>query len=865
MRNIIFLLTILVLSMALVSPVQGATRAEDRLQSYEKHLELKENSIFKKLDWRNVGPFFPGGRIDDIEGYENNPNKYLLATASGGLWVTENNGTTWLPIFENESSITIGDIAVSQTDEKLIWVGTGEQNSSRSSYAGTGIFKSTNGGKSWQNMGLTESHHIARVIVLPGNNDTVFVAVLGHLYSENKERGLYKTTDGGKTWKKNLYVDTKTGVIDVAINPKNPDILYAATWQKVRHAWNLEESGVGSAIYKSTDGGESWEKCVTGFPQNKYTGRIGLAIYPQNPDIIYASLDNQEPRPEKKEKKKSGDANENLFQTTIKGGEVYRSSDAGKSWSKTNKAYLDELFYTYGYYFGQIRVAPDNENVLYLLGVPLLKSTDGGQTFKNISRFGGSDVKQSLHGDIQALWINPKNANHILVGDDGGLFITYDAGNSWRAVRNISLGQCYSIAYDNKTPYNVYTGLQDNGVNVGSSQFTYGNHFSPWKRILGGDGAFVQPETGEADTVFAAFQFGYIFRIDLKNNQRKYIKPTSEEEGNPYRFNWITPFFVSPHNHLTLYMGGNKVLKSLNRGDKWIEISPDLTEQKNTGGDVPYATITALDESPLSPELLYAGTDDGNVRVKKSNTALWEKINKGLPKKWVTRLIASKYKKERVYVTLTGYRDDDFETYVFCSEDYGKNWASIKGNLPGEPVNVIREDPENADILYLGSDLGVYISLDRGLNWNSLKSNLPTNAVYDLRIHPRDKELMIGTHGRGVYILPVKNIQLMTAELLKKEVHLFEQAPVRLTTSPFDVQGNAKIQYYSAAGGDFKLIIKNKDGKIVKRADIKDKNGIGIYEWDLIGDETKKIAEKGEYTLILKKGKKKSRSKLKLN
>jgi photosystem II stability/assembly factor-like uncharacterized protein len=754
--TVFFAVLTFVLPVIAAKDTTTGTSAEERLKSYEKHLLMKEASIFKKLEWREIGPYSVGGRIDDIEAYENNPYKFYIAAASGGLWVTGNNATTWTPIFDHESSITIGDIAISQTDENLIWVGTGEQNSSRSSYAGTGVFKSIDGGKTWKNMGLTDTHHIGRVIIDYEDNNIVYVAAIGHLYTYNEERGLFKTTDGGKTWKKILYISPKTGVIDVVMHPKNRNILFAAAWQRERKAWNFWEGGEESGIYKSIDGGETWKKIGGGFPQNKYIGRIGLAVSPSNPDVVYAFLDNQERKP-------------GINNRDIKGAEIYRSNDGGETWTITHYYYLDGVVFTYGYYFGNIRVAPNDEDVIYVLGIPLLKSTDGGRTFKDASHLESGEGMGDVHVDMHALWINPKNPKHLILGNDGCLNISYDEAATWQKIDNIPLAQCYTIHYDNQDPYLVYTGLQDNGVNRGPSDFKLGRRENTWQMLIFGDGGYILPQPDDPDIVYAAIQYGSIFRVELKEKKKSiFIKPKSPDEKSPYRFNWLAPFLISPYNSHTLYMGGNKVFKSVDRGDNWIEISPDLSNQLHTEGDVPYATIVSLDESPLYPGLLYAGTDDGNVWGKKGVQAKWEKINRDLPGKWVTRIVASKYKKERVYVTLIGYREDDFQTYVYASEDYGNTWTSIKGNLPEEPVNVIREDPVNEDILYLGTDLTVYVTIDRGITWHSLKNNLPTNAVYDLRVHPRENELIIGTHGRGVFILPVEYIQQLASGKKKK-------------------------------------------------------------------------------------------------
>ncbi|MCP5052190.1 MAG: glycosyl hydrolase [bacterium] len=859
------------------------TSAEARLKSYEKHLEMKGSSLFKNLKWKSIGPYFMGGRVTDIEGYGNDPYKFLLASASGGLWLTTNNATTWTPIFDHESSITIGDIAVSQTDPDLIWVGSGEENSSRSSYAGSGVFKSTDGGKSWTNMGLAETQHIGHVLIDPSDNNVVYVAALGHLYTDNEERGLYKTSDGGKTWEKVLYISPKTGIVDVVMHPKNRNVLYAAAWQRERKAWNFVEGGPESAIYKSSDAGKTWKKAVNGFPQTKHTGRIGLAVSPSSPDVVYAYLDNQEPKPAKKDAKKGNDANTNLFNTNIKGAEVYRSNDSGESWAKTHDHYLDGIVFTYGYYFGVVRVAPDNPDVVYIQGVPLMKSSDGGKTFKNISSQGGIYGVGGVHADMQALWIDPKNPKRLLLGNDGGFNISYDEGGSWQKINNIPLAQCYTINYDNQKPYRVYTGLQDNGVNVGPSNFSRKQRKDSWQMILGGDGAFVQAQTNDPNTVFAEFQFGYLFRINIKTQYPKSIRPKPKDKKSPYRFNWLSPFFVSPHNPLTLYIGANKVLKSVDRGEHWVEVSPDLTLQKNTDGDVPYATIVSLDESPLSPGMLYAGTDDGNLWLKKGDLSQWQKINNGLPVKWVTRVVASKFKKERVYVTLTGYRDDDFQTYVYRSDDFGGTWTSIKANLPEEPVNVIREDTENQDILYLGTDLGIYVSLDRGKSWHSLKNNLPTNAVYDLRVHPREKELIIGTHGRGVFILPVADLQKMTAKMLETPLHIFKEPKVEWSFSFMGPPSPPKVHFsfYSNSADDVQWSIADAAGNPVYATKEKAEKGFNFFSWNTKDRKKSKKekkkkrkkkamkpkpqkVKKGDYTLIIKKGKSQAKQTFKI-
>ncbi|HAR36841.1 MAG TPA: glycosyl hydrolase, partial [Acidobacteria bacterium] len=567
-----------------------------------------------------------------------------------------------------------------------------------------------------------------------------------------------------------------------------------------------------------------------------------------------------------------GGANAALFTTQVKGAELYRSDDGGESWKKTHEGFLpNSIVNTYGYYFGKMFVSPENENVVYLLGVPLMKSTDGGKTFKEIPEAGGSYGYgySDVHPDHHALWINPNDPREVWIGNDGGLNVSYDAGRTFQRIANLPLAQCYTISFDLETPYNIYVGLQDNGVNVGPRDFVFGRRDRDWKMILGGDGAFVEPSLQEKGIVYAEYQFGSLFRLNLNNpRENKSIKPQLKTVQSPYRFNWLTPFLISRHNPFTLILGANKVLKSVDRGDNWIEISPDLTDRRNIDGDVPFATITALAESPFTPEVIYAGTDDGNVWVTRNSGCSWERITAGLPKKWVTRLEASRFQPGRVYLTMIGYREDDFSTYVFASEDYGKTWVSIKGNLPEEGCNVIREDTVNENIIYLGTDLTAYVSLDRGKTWHSLRANLPTLPVYDMKIHPRERELLIGTHSRGVFVLPLKKIQELTPEVLGKALWLLEPDEVQL---PFVRRGEAptaevkaQLLVYSKDGGAGKLVIKTSSGKIIKEMGLELKAGLNDLTWDLRAEGQKERVAAGEYQLEVSLGQETQSRKLKL-
>ncbi len=563
-----------------------ATPAEKRLEAYQQKLKLNENSLVKNVKFTSIGPTIMSGRVDDIDVSPFDPTIFYVAYASGGLWKTINNGQSFSPLFDNQASMTIGDIAVDWKHGETIWVGTGENNSSRSSYAGTGIYKSIDTGKTWQNTGLAETQHIGRIIISTDDPNTIWVAALGHLYSPNKERGIYKTTDGGKTWNQKLFVDDNTGAIDLIIDPKNSDILYAAFWYRTRRAWNFEESGSTSGIYKSEDAGETWKLVTTkdsGFPTGEGVGRIGLAISNQNSQVIYAVVDNQFHRKKVEKEKKdlteqklkdmskedflkldedlinnyldekdfpekytakniielikddkikpsdladySEDANENLFDTPVIGAEVYKSTDGGISWNKTNKDYINDMFYTYGYYFSEIRIDPRNDNKIYLLGFTVLLSEDGGQTFKSIS-------EDNVHADNHALWINPNRKGHIILGNDGGLNISFDDGAHWVKANTPAVGQFYSVAVDMDKPFNVYGGLQDNGVWMGPSNYKYSSEWQmtgeyPFKDLLGGDGMQVAVDTTDNNTVYAGYQFGYYYRINKKENKYDLIRPAT--------------------------------------------------------------------------------------------------------------------------------------------------------------------------------------------------------------------------------------------------------------------------------------------------------------------------------------------------
>ena len=824
------------------------TPPELRMKWFRDHQKLKETSPFRGLQWKSIGPVEMSGRITDIAAPRGKPYTYYVSAASGGVWKTVNNGTTWEPVWDDQASNSVGDIAVAPSDPEIVWVGAGENNSSRSSYSGTGVYKSGDGGSSWRHMGLTDTHHIGRIVIHPQNADIVYVAALGHLYSENEERGIFKTTDGGKTWNKILTINDNTGVIDLVMDPANSEILYAAAWERVRKAWNMTEHGKGSGIFKTTDGGSTWKMLTQGLPSGDFVGRIGLDVSPSDPNVIYAVIDNHNPRPDEKAEGQDPYGIAELEKFII-GAEVFRSADRGETWAKVNEDDLGSLYSTYGYYFGEIRVSPDNPEEIYVLGVPLLRSVDGGKTYERLSYRG-------LHGDHQALWIDPRNPDHLVDGNDGGINFSYDRGKTWLDVP-MPLGQFYFVTVDMEIPFNVYGSIQDNGCWFGPvTSVPY--DLGAWKSFPGGEASYIAIDPSDPDTLYSEGYYGSIQRLDRKTGEVKDIRPKAKENEPSLRCNWLTPFILSPHNPYVLYFGSQRLHMSLDRGDRWVPISPDLsTNNPQKKGDVPYGTITTISESAFRPGLIYVGTDDGNVQMTENGGAEWKKIMAGLPAlKWVTRIVASQHEEETVYVSLNGYRDDDFAAYVFGSNDYGKTWEDLGKGLPGGPVNVIKEDPKKKSILYAGTDLGVYVSLDKGQSWSCLGDGLPNTFVHDLVIHPRDDVLVIGTHGRSVYVLDAHVIQNYTEDIAAKNLHVFPIKPV-IPLMRTRLRQNADIYFAVPKEHKVRAEIKDGDGKTIDAMEMEAKPGINKLSWDLIvvdEEGRSKTAVPGRYTVSLKAG-----------
>ncbi|MCX6133768.1 MAG: hypothetical protein NTU47_08150 [Ignavibacteriales bacterium] len=735
-----------------------------RLKGFEQYQEMKKKSPFKDLKWQFAGPTNVGGRCVDVAVVSPKGKNYTIyvASASGGIWKTENEGTTWDPVFEQAASTSFGDIAVAPSDPNIVWVGTGEANIFRSSQAGIGVFKSTDAGKTWLHMGLPDTYTIPRIVIHPKNPDVVYVAATGHEWTTNSERGVYKTTDGGKTWQKILFVNDQTGAIDLVMDPNNPETLYAATWQRTRVRWNdpcNKPDYTGSGIHKTTDGGKTWEQINKGLPEAQFRGRIGIDIARSNPNVLYAFVDNYQ----QSATIDSGavDSYGRPSSGAIRGATVFRTDDAGESWKQTSgqvdstRKYMERHSSTYGWVFGQLRVDPNDENTVYTMGLGLNVSTDGGKTFKPL---------RGMHGDHHGLWIDPENSKYLMNVNDGGAYVSYDKGKNWRSFTDkIPATQFFNIAFDMDTPFKVYGSVQDYGSFKGVIDLSRGRDNIPAVKFdpaPGGEGSTHVIDPTNPAIVYSAGFYGTITRSDVVKGTSKRLLPRTFDDEPKMRGEWVAPFTLSPHNSNILYHGMQYVLKSLDQGNTWEQISPDLTyNMASEMGDISYHTLTSISESPLKFGLIYAGTDDGRVHMTRDGGEHWQEIMEGLPyQKWVSRIVASAYDLGTVYMTQTGKRDDDFTPYIWKSTNFGKTWVDISKGIPLGPINVIREDPRSKDILYVGTDCGVYVTKDGVKTWEALGTGLPMTYVLDLAYHPRENVIIIGTHGRGVWVLDASSI-----------------------------------------------------------------------------------------------------------
>ncbi len=793
---------------------------------------------FPGLKFRNIGPATMGGRIDDLAVLESNPAVFYVGTATGGLWKTTNNGTTWEVLFDDlEDTVSIGDIAINPNDANTVWVGSGENNNRQSGSWGNGVYKSIDGGQTWKHMGLATSKHIARIIVDPIDHDVVYVAALGSLWGRGGERGVYKTTDGGLNWTRIHFVDDETGATELVMDPSNNKVLYAATYQRRRATWGFNGGGPGSAMWKSSDAGRTWTRLTKGVPAG-HLGRIGMDVYRANPNVLYARIEHA---------KESG---------------TYRSDDAGQSWRKMSDNNPRPM------YFSQIRIDPANDSRIYNLGVDLGISDDGGRTFY---------LQESLHDDHHAMWINPANPNHVIAGTDGGVGISYDRAKTFEAIYNMDLGQFYHVTYDMETPFNVCGGLQDNYTWCGPSQTRSRSGISndQWFQIQGGDGFEAQIDPKDPRTIYAESQDGNIVRIDKVSNERKSIRPMPAKGEAPYRWNWNTPILISPHDSNTIYVGANKVFKSTDRGQSWTAISGELTENTDReglslmgvkaaefeiakhDGVQSYGNIVQLVESPKTAGVLYAGTDDGKVHMTRDGGKTWTDITTRFPNvpknSYVSRLVPSAHEVNVVYASFDNHRADDMNTYVYASVDGGSNFRSIGEGIPkGHAIMSMAEDPKNPNVLYSGSEFGLFVSPNRGGSWTRIKSNVPTVPIHEIIFHPRDNDMILATHGRSIWILDDATPLQQYPEAVKADAFLFDMRPAMyfnqandrgfLADKPFfgkNPNYGAAISFYLAKNQtNVALRIRDAAGNQVREIsgnDLRDARGAGVNRiyWDL--------------------------------
>jgi photosystem II stability/assembly factor-like uncharacterized protein len=875
-------------------------------------LNQSEDPLLKPFVWRSIGPANMGGRIDDLAVVESNPSIIYMGFATGGLWKSTNNGTTWTSIFDEQPVSSIGDIAIAPSNPDIIYVGTGEPNNRQSSSFGAGVYKSTDAGKRFEYVGLKDTQTIARVVVDPKNADIVYVAAVGHLFGPNPERGLYKTTDGGKTWTNTKFIDEHTGFTDVAIDPSNPKVLIAASYQRRRVPWGFNGGGAGSGLWKTTDAGKTWTKLEgSGLPSNPIIGRIGLDIARSRPATIYATMevgpsggtgagvneDGTLMAPGQRGGGGGGGRGQPLPPPDPNKSGVWRSDDSGRTWKFLSNRGDRWMYYS------KIRIDPTNPEIAYQGGAPFFKTVDGGKTWRTVDGL--------AHSDHHAIWINPANNNHLLVGNDGGLNVSYDQGESWEFVNTMAVGQFYAISADMRKPYVVCGGLQDNGSWCGPSATRSANGIlnSDWYRVGGGDGFYTQNDPTDWTTVYSESQDGNTNRLNLRTGTSTSIRPRgpagrggggapaatpetptpaaqtpaapagfgpnvvpTPPQGTTYRFYWNTPFILSPHNPRTVFLGADRLFRSYDRGDTWVG-SPDLTNNigrndrpimgvpgtapmaSKHDGAASYSNIVTIGESPLVPGIIWAGTNDGNVQVSRDSGNTWKNVAgnvPGVPKEThVSRVEPSRYDAGTCYVTFDGHRTDDHKPYVFKTTDFGETWTSISANLPQGHVNVIREDPKNRNLLYLGTEYAFYISLNGGKEWKRFMAGLPTVRIDDVIVHPRDNDLILGTHGRSIYIMDdITALQQLTDATLTADAAVLDIRPAVAWTT--DMQkaitvGGAKhfrgqnpprgsaISYWlkSDVAGDVRISITDVTGREIRSLNGMKTAGLNRVQWDL--------------------------------
>jgi photosystem II stability/assembly factor-like uncharacterized protein len=897
-------------------------------------INQSDDPLLKRFLWRSIGPVAMGGRIDDVAVLESNPSTFYVGYATGGIWKTENNGTTFTPIFDEYPVSSIGDIAIAPSDPNIIYVGTGEPNNRQSSSFGGGVYRSTDAGKSFTFIGLRETQTISKIAIHPKDPNNVLVAAAGHLFGPNPERGIYKTTDGGKTWLHVKSIDHDTGFIDMVMHPTDPNIIWAASYQRRRQPWGFNGGGPGSGIWRSGDGGRTWTKVTgNGLPDNPIIGRIGLDISRSKPNVIMAQIEvgpsggtgagvNEDGSLVQPGQGRGGGRGGQERPPDPKRSGVWRSEDGGKNWrfmSNNNNRPM---------YYSKIRVDPGNDQIVYTLGAGASKSTDGGKTF---APMGGQS-----HSDHHALWINPRNGNHLIIGNDGGLDISYDQGETWEEVSTMPTGQFYALSVDMRKPYYVCGGLQDNGSWCGPSavRSNAGGMITDWYRIGGGDGFYTANDSSDWTVGYSESQDGNTNRYNLRDGETESIRPrgpaaagrgggrgstepapTSQTQqaqqaqpaaqqpltaatpvgggrggasplgnvfpapppGTTYRFYWSTPFILSPHDPRTVYLGAERLFRSNNRGETW-SASEDLTNNigrndrpvmgvpgtapmaSKHDGAASYSNIVTISESPAARGVIWVGTNDGNVQVSRDGGATFTNVVgnvNGVPKEThVSRVEASHFDPDTAYVTFDGHRTDDHTPYVFKTTDLGKTWTSISGNLPEGNVNVIREDPKNRSLLYLGTEYAFYVSLDGGKQWKRFMNGLPTVRIDDILVHPRENDLIVGTHGRSIWIIDdITPLQQLTDAVTSSDVHLFDVRPAtrwvedtmlnrglgaaKHFRAPNPPAGTA-ISYFlksaaapSSNGNPVHITISDIRGNVVRELTGTNEPGINRVQWNL--------------------------------
>ena len=741
------------------------------------------------LQYREIGPALMGGRIADLAVVEAKPQVFYIGTGTGGVWKTENHGTSWTPLFDDQPTSSIGDVTLDQSNPNLVWVGTGEPQNRQSSGWGNGVYKSTDAGNTWRHMGLEGTKHIGRILIHPRNPDVVYVAAVGDLWGPNEERGVFRTGDGGETWEKVLYIDEHTGAIDLAMDPGDPNTIFAGMYQRQRTGWGFNGGGPGSGLYRTFDGGDTWTELTDGLPDGD-KGRIGVDVFRQDGNVVYALIEANARRPGRGRGGGGGGGGGGQNQSGL-----YRSLDRGDTWERMSNTNPRPMYYS------QVRIDPSNPDRIYVLGSSLMVSDDGGGSFRN-------DGAAQIHVDHHALWINPNDPDHLILGSDGGVSASWDGTGHWRMFDNLALGQFYAIGYDMRDPYYVCGGLQDNDAWCGPSNTRsfHGIRHQDWYETVYGDGFFTIVDPTDSSIVYSESQGGNMNRYDLVTGEKIPMRPITgpREDGDTtktYRFNWNSALQLSPHDPSTVYLGANYLMRSRDRGMSWEEVGGvDLSRQIDreeleimgvpgsepqmslNDGTSNYGNITAFAESPVARGLLYVGTDDGNVQVSRDDGATWANVADrvpGLPERtYVSRLEPSAHEEGRVYASFDGHRNGDYAAYVYVSEDYGQNWTRITDGLPhGWSVNVVAEHHRAPNLIFVGNEVGVFVSVDRGGHWVQLKNNLPVVPVDDILIHPRDNDLLVGTHGRSAWILAdVSPLEQLSADVLAEAGRVFPSA-----------------------------------------------------------------------------------------